>query len=216
MGHSDEAREILDGLLIGSLKRQVCVHYKLLCDANLRLYQHTKESSRSTGRRPIPQVLRSLHHHISEGLRCSRPWCRCICADSRRRRTRFLRIPVPSGQQGWQIEKRQRMAGEEVAQRCGGYTSPYIQRDLHMRVWREFGSIRGIGSTNDCIVARAGYTIILWPCLSIASDERNEAALNSVSKGFYQCRQQLWYPDLEQHILIGKVLEAIPNVSCAA
>jgi hypothetical protein len=88
VGHSDEAREILNGLLIGNLKRQVYTTKVLMLETN-------DANLTQTGGRPQTQD-RLLHRNSSDRTqeRRRRPRHRCLRHHPRRRCPRFLRIPV--------------------------------------------------------------------------------------------------------------------------
>lgn len=61
VGHSDEAREILDGLLVGTLKRQVSYNRSFFVP--YRRTELTIGGYTFTGRRPSSQNLRAIHRH---------------------------------------------------------------------------------------------------------------------------------------------------------
>ncbi len=59
VGHSDEAREILDGLLVGTLKRNVCIAFSPSCEHEANTISPTRRVTQDPKRQhplPLPQV----------------------------------------------------------------------------------------------------------------------------------------------------------------
>ncbi len=96
VGHSDEAREILNGLLIGNLKREVRTPLRTTFPVPTR-----ELTNPPTGRRPFPLLLCAQLHPRKTPIRFlgRRPRYRRLRPRPRRRRAGVRRVPVPGQQQ---------------------------------------------------------------------------------------------------------------------
>lgn len=72
VGHSDEAREILDGLLVGNLKRQV--RYDIVPEGYMTGWKEMLTAG--LARRPTAQECRTASFRHSQAGWLRRAWCR--------------------------------------------------------------------------------------------------------------------------------------------